>query len=250
MNIEYHQWYSYRLSRMMEFKIYGHSGKAIIVFPSSGGRFYEFEDFKMIDAISSFIQQGLIRVITPDSIDSETWLDHHRYPTDVARQHNAYDAYIIEELVPFIRQHCDLEGRLMATGCSIGAYHAANIFFRHPDVFDAVIALSGIYDARYHVGDNLADFDVYTNSPVDYLKNMTDPYYLNLYRESDIILACGQGAYEEDALRDTRHLQHILAEKNIDAWVDYWGFDVSHDWEWWRKMLPYYLGILKEQNLL
>jgi len=250
MKIEYHNWYSYRLSRMMEFKIYGHAGKPILVFPSSGGRFYEFEDFKMIEAISWFIDNGVVQIVTPDSIDSETWLNHHRYPTDVARHHNAYDAYIVEELVPFIKQHCDVEGGFIATGCSLGAYHAANIFFRHPDVFDSVIALSGIYDARFHVGDNLADFDVYLNSPVDYLKNMSDPYYLGLYRQNDIILACGLGAYEEDAIRDTRHLQSVLNEKGIETWVDFWGNDVSHDWIWWRKMLPYYLGSLKDQHKL
>lgn len=250
MKIEYHNWYSYRLSRMMEFKIYGHSGKPIFVFPSSGGRFFEFEDFKMIESIAWFIENGLVMVITPDSIDSETWLNHQRIPTDRARHHNAYDAYIIEELVPFIRQHTDTEGRFMATGCSMGAYHAANIFFRHPDVFDSVIALSGIYDARFHVGEALSDFDVYTNSPVDYLKNMEDPYYLELYKHSDIILACGQGAYEEDAVKDTRHLGEVLSGKGIEAWVDLWGHDVHHDWVWWRKMLPYYLGILKDQNKL
>lgn len=250
MKIEYHNWYSYRLSRMMEFKIYGHAGKPLLVFPSSGGRFFEFEDFKMIEAISWFIDNGLIRVITPDSIDSETWLNHHRYPSDKARHHNAYDAYIVEELVPFIKQQCDLEGKMMATGCSLGAYHAANIFFRHPDVFDTVIALSGIYDARYHVGEALGDFDVYTNSPVDYLKNMTDPYYLDLYRHSAIIVACGTGAYEEDSIRDTKHLEQVFLHKDIEAWIDLWGSDVNHDWVWWRKMLPYYLGTLHEQSLL
>ena len=250
MKIEYHNWYSYRLSRMMEFKIYGHAGRAVFVFPSSGGRFFEFEDFKMIDAISWFIDNGLIRVITPDSIDSETWLNHHRYPSDKARHHNAYDAYIVEELVPFIKQHCDVEGKMIATGCSLGAYHAANIFFRHPDVFDTVIALSGIYDARYHVGEALEEYDVYTNSPVDYLKNMTDPYYLDLYRNSAIIVACGTGAYEEDSIRDTKHLQSVLVNKGIEAWIDLWGSDVNHDWVWWRKMLPYYLGTLHEQNIL
>lgn len=250
MKIEYHNWYSYRLSRMMEFKIYGHAGKPVIVFPSSGGRFYEFEDFKMIEAIAWFIDNGYIQVITPDSIDSETWLNHHQAATERARHHNAYDAYIVEELVPFIRQHCDTERSLTATGCSLGAFHAANIFFRHPDVFDTVIALSGIYDARIHVGEQLSDFDVYTNSPVDYLKNMSDPYYLTLYRQNDIILACGQGAYEEDALRDTLAMKQILADKQIEAWIDVWGQDVHHDWVWWRKMLPYYLSVLKDQNKL
>ena len=37
----------------------------------------------------------------------------------------------------------------MATGCSMGGYHSFNIFLQHPDVFDKVIALSGVYDTRF-----------------------------------------------------------------------------------------------------
>lgn len=132
----------------------------------------------------------------------------------------------------------------------MGAYHAANIFFRHPDVFDSLVALSGIYDARFHVGDALEDFDVYTNSPVDYLRNMSDHWTLEQYRQNNIIIACGQGAYEEECLRNTRHLQQVLSDKAVPAWIDLWGTDVHHDWVWWRQMMPYYLGKLKEQNRL
>ncbi|MFB0919114.1 MAG: esterase, partial [Clostridiaceae bacterium] len=91
MNITYSKIYSESLGREIEYKIYGHGGKPIIVFPSSGGRFYEYEDFGMVGSISDFIEEGKIILITPDSIDSETWLNYGGYPADRARRHNAYD---------------------------------------------------------------------------------------------------------------------------------------------------------------
>lgn len=250
MHIEQHDYYSYRLGRNMAFKIYGHSGKPILVFPSSGGRYHEYEDFQMIDAISWFIENGYVRVYTVDSIDSETWLNDGKWANDKARFHNAYDKYIVEEFVPYVRLQSGWSYSMMVSGCSMGAYHAANFFFKHPDVFDILIALSGIYDARFFVGDHMEDVEVYLNSPVDYLRGLSDPYYLDRLKENSIIICTGQGEFEADSIRDTRNLEAVLKEKSIEAWVDYWGFDVKHDWEWWRIQMPYYLEKLKEMGKL
>jgi esterase/lipase superfamily enzyme len=234
----------------MEFKIYGHAGKPMVVFPSSGGRFYEYEDFNMIEACKPFIENGLIRVFTPDSIDHETWLNNQGWPGDRARRHNAYDAYIIEEFVPFIRHYTQYGGGLIATGCSMGGYHSVNFFFRHPDVFDTLIALSGIYNARFFVGENIGDFDVYINSPVDYLANLTDHAYLEKFRRNNIIICTGLGMWEEDTIRDTHRMEEVLQAKSVPAWIDYWGHDVDHDWPWWRVQMGYYLGKLHEKGVL
>lgn len=250
MQVDYHSFYSSRLGRQMEFKSYGHSGKPMIVFPSSGGRFYEYEDFKMIEACKHYIDSGQIRVYTVDSIDNETWLNKDKSALDKARRHNAYDSYITEELVPFIRHHNNYYGGIIATGCSMGGFHSANFYFRHPDMFDTVIALSGIYDARFFVGESLNEFDVYINSPVDYIAGLNDDNYLNAYRRGNIVICTGQGAWEDDSIRDTRALEYVLKLKNIPAWIDYWGEDVNHDWDWWRIQMPYFLSKLSEQNKL
>lgn len=250
MHVEHHEYHSHHLNRPMPFKLYGHAGKPVVVFPSSGGRYYEYEDFQMIDAVRSFIDRGKIRIYAADSADRDSWLNKEASPGDRARAHNAYDRYIIEELVPFIRQHAGWQGKLGATGCSMGGFHSANFFFRHPDVFDLVIALSGIYDARFFTGGDLSDTDVYLNSPVDYLKNLEDPFYLDHFREADIMICTGQGAWEDDSVRDTRLLEEVVRGKGIPAWFDYWGDDVNHDWPWWRKQMPYFLGVLEGQGRL
>ncbi len=75
----------------------------------------------------------------------------------------------------------------------------------------------------------------YYHFPLTYLPNLDDPKYLEKYRESQIILCVGQGAWEQESLPDTRNMKRVLEEKQIPVWVDFWGYDVNHDWPWWRK---------------
>jgi esterase/lipase superfamily enzyme len=244
MKIEYSRWWSPALSQDMELKVYGYYGKPILVFPAQGGRFYEYEDFKMIEAVSDFIESGKVKIITVDSIDNQSWANWNAHPADRARRHQDYDAYIINEVIPFIHQSCGNDSTgIITTGCSMGAYHSLNFYFRHPEVFDTVIALSGLYRLNTFIGYYLDD-NVYFNSPIHYLLNLQDDWYLQRYRQGKIIICTGQGAWEDECVADTRTIQHILEAKGIPCWVDYWGHDVNHDWPWWRKMMPYYLDKL------
>ncbi len=241
MNIEYHKWYSPSLGQDMELKVYGYFGKPTLVFPAQGGRFYEFEDFKMVDAIAWYIETGRVKLFTVDSLDNQSWANWPAHPADRARRHEDYDRYIIQEVVPFMRKHCgDYQKPLMTTGCSMGAYHAGNFFFRHPQVFDTLIALSGLFHLAPFVGDYM-DQNIYQNSPLNYLPDLNDPVCLHLLKNNTIIACAGQGAWEEPMLADARRLQKVLYSKDIRAWIDIWGVDVNHDWPWWRKMLPYFL---------
>jgi esterase/lipase superfamily enzyme len=244
MDIEYHKWWSEALQQEMELKVYGTSGKPVVVFPAMGGRFYEYEDFGMVNACQPFIADEVIQIFTVDSLDNQTWAYWEGQPADRARRHEDYDRYIIHEVVPFIRAKNASNAKFLTTGCSMGGYHSANFFFRHPDIFDAVISLSGIFRLNMFIGDYM-DETVFLNSPLSYLPNLEDAWYLDQYRQSKIIICSGQGAWEEAMLEDTLALKRILEGKNIPAWVDIWGYDVNHDWPWWRKMMPYFLGNLE-----
>jgi esterase/lipase superfamily enzyme len=133
---------------------------------------------------------------------------------------------------------------MITTGVSMGAYHAGNFFFRHPDIFDTVIAISGLFQLRMFVGEYMDDL-VYFNNPLFYLPELNDPWYLDQYRSSKIIVCVGQGAWEDAMLADAYELKRILDQKQIRAWIDIWGYDVNHDWPWWRRMMPYFLGKLE-----
>ena len=242
MNIEYHKYWSRNLNRDMEFKLYGHAGKPILVFPTKGGTFHEYEDFGMVEVCRPFIDEGRIRLFAVDSVDHESWLNEGIPLPERPKRHNQYDKYIVEEIVPYIRERCG-NGGMTTHGCSYGAYHCVNIFFRHPDIFDTTIALSGPFHARYCIGDYMDD-NVYYNSPIAFLPNLNDPWYLERFRRGRIVICVGQGYWEDVFLADTRELQRILEEKQIPAWIDIWGHDVAHDWPWWKKMMPYYLNEL------
>jgi esterase/lipase superfamily enzyme len=246
MNIEYHKWWSPSLNQDMELKVYGHAGKPVIVFPAQGGRFFEFEDFGMTGAVNWFIEEGHYQFYTVDSIDNQSWANWNAHPADRAWRHEDYDRYVIQEVAPFVRGRCGEDTLMLSTGVSMGGYHSANFFFRHPDIFDSLISLSGLFQLRMFVGD-YSDENVYLNSPLYYLANMEDPWFLEKYRRSHIVICAGQGAWEEEMNADIHRLRGILESKGIPAWIDLWGQDVNHDWPWWHKMMPYFLGKIMEQ---
>jgi esterase/lipase superfamily enzyme len=241
MHVEYHKWWSPNIGRDMEVKVYGHGGQPVLVFPAQGGRFFDFEDFGMVDACRDLVGSGRVRFVTVDSIDNESWANFDAHPADRGRRHEDYDRYIVAEVVPFIHHHAGSDGSIISTGVSMGGYHAGNFFFRHPWAFAGFVSLSGIFRLRLFVGDYVDDY-VYFNSPLVNLPNLQDPDYLDQYRHGRIIVCAGQGAWEDEMLADAQALKTILDAKAIPNWTDIWGHDVDHDWPWWRRQLPYYLS--------
>jgi hypothetical protein len=66
--------------------------------------------------------------------------------------------YVEDEVVPHIRRCLkNPSARIGVTGASFGAFHAANAFFRRPDLFDTLIGMSGFYDLRGDFGLDPAD---------------------------------------------------------------------------------------------
>ncbi len=244
MHTEYHKWFSERLQRDMELKVYGHHGKPVLIFPTQGGRFHESEDYGITGVLEPFINDGKIKLFAPDSIDYDAWAHPSADVNHRAYWGSMYEGYITHELLPFIRNHCNSnEMTIAVTGFSMGAYHAANFFFKHPFVFDKLIAISGMYDLKPLLGE-YSDDAVYFNSPLFYLRNLSDHNTLEKLRQNHIIIATGQGKWEEDAVADTHEMKAVLEQKSIPARIDFWGYEVDHDWIWWRKMLPYYVGEL------
>ncbi len=248
MNVEYYKEYSFNLGRDMEFKVYGHSGRPILVFPSQDGKFYDYENNGMVEAASDFIESGQIQLFCADSNDVNSWSSTSWDNRWRIEQHEAYYRYICDELCPRI---FDISARsnggsypngIMTTGCSMGASHALNFLLRRPDIFSGCLCLSGVYKASFFFGDYMDDL-VYANSPINYLEGMAyDHPFVEAYRHKDIVLCVGRGAYEEPMQEDTEKIRELFNYKDIPAWIDFWGNDVNHDWPWWRVQLPYYLA--------
>ena len=235
---EYYREYSPTLERDMELKVYGHGGKPVLFIPCQNGRFFDFENFHLTDIWQPYIDDGRCTVFSIDTLDAETWSDPNGDGGWRSWWHEQWMYFIFNEIVPFIRAMLG-DQKVIAYGCSLGATHAANLFFRRPDLFDGLLALSGIYTASYGFG-GYSDERVYLNSPVDYLAGMTPGHpFIEDYNRGRGIIAVGQGAWEIP--ETTFRLRDICAAKGIDVWFDIWGYDSAHDWEWWYRQTAYHI---------
>jgi esterase/lipase superfamily enzyme len=236
MKREYHRWFSSSLERDMELLVFGHSGARVLVFPTSMGRFFQWEDSGMIAALSEHLEKGWLQLFCADSVDAESWYDKGRPPGERAWRHVQYDRYLVNELLPFTREH-NSNSFLICTGTSFGAYHAVNFAFRYPHLVDRVIGLSGLYDSKRFT-DGYSDDNVYFNNPCDFMKNEHEPERLTSLRHMDIILAIGR---DDAACSSNEALSSILWSKNIGHALRIWD-GWAHDWPWWQQMISMYIG--------
>lgn len=242
MQKRYDKIYSPALGRDIEVLSFGHYGAPIIAFPSGGGRYFDFEGNGMIEAVSGLIEAGKIKVYCPDGVDNESWLNRGIDPHWQGVRHNAYQDFIVSNLVPAIRFDChDDNARIALTGCSLGAYHAANFALKFPHIFHYSLCMSGRYDLQTIVGGSGSP-EVYFNDPLAYTANLWGDALHHVQANTHVALVCGQGAWEEKCLTETNRLADMLAAKGISHERDLWGYDVEHHWFWWRKQIVHHLG--------
>ena len=173
MNREYHRWHSPALDRDMELLIFGHAGARVLVFPTSLGKYYEWEDRGMIGVLGEALERGWLQLYCVDSVDAESWYARRSHPGARAWRQVQYDNYLTHEVLPLMGQK-NSNAFTMTAGASFGAYHAANYAFRHPDLIKRTLCFSGIYDIRQWA-DGYHDDNVYYNNPLEYLPNEHDP---------------------------------------------------------------------------
>ncbi|HEV2582594.1 MAG TPA: alpha/beta hydrolase-fold protein [Ktedonobacteraceae bacterium] len=236
MNREYHRWYSRSLDRDMELLVFGHAGARVLVFPTSMGRFFQWEDMGMMATLGERLENGQIQLYCVDSVDGESWYAKQKYPAQRAQRHLQYDSYILNEVVPFSKQR-NGNPFLMSVGTSFGAYHAVNFAFRYPQLVDRCIGLSGFYDIRRFT-EGYSNDDVYYNNPVAFIGNEHDSARLDALRHMDIILAIGRddpscaSTEEQSSVLWSKHIWHAL--RIWDGW--------AHDWPWWKQMIDLYIN--------
>jgi esterase/lipase superfamily enzyme len=221
---------------------YGDYGRPVLAFPSQEGRPQDYEDRGMIGSVAGLIDGGRAKVYCVDSFDSWTWHDDSISLEDRARRHLLYEAWILDQVVPWIHGDCGGFQEIVVTGSSFGAYHAVNFAFRRADLFPAVIAMSGVYDVGVIGWGERAD-TFYFNNPMAYVANLHGDHLDWLRGRLSIVLVCGQGQWEDTtgALESTRQFGSLLAEKGINHEVDLWGYDVPHDWPSWRSQIAHHL---------
>lgn len=221
---------------------YGDWGRPLLVFPSQQGRSWDYENNGMIGALGWLLEGGRLKVYCVDSFDAGSWDMNHLPLEDRAQRHGAYEDWIVNHVVPFIHQDCGGPVEIMTTGCSFGAYHAANFALKRADLFPLAICLSGVYDVRVLGGGPGGDA-VYFNNPVDYVAHMDGGHLDWIRNQVSLLLVCGQGQWEDTtmALESTKQFAGLLASKGIRHEIDLWGHDVPHDWPSWRRQIAHHV---------
>lgn len=236
MQRELTSWYSPSLNQEMPIAAYGHYGFALLLVPTAAADYLEYERFKMIEALSPLIESGKIKVYSINSINNESWLNNQMLPEHKAIRHNQFNEYVFNEVAPFIRNNSSNETLIYTCGASFGALHAMNLFLKKPDTINGAISMSGVYDLTEYT-KGYWDDQVYFNSPVHYIRNLENSWYIDRIRASNHIhIYTGSGSYEDpDA---NRKFSQVLWNKGIWHDLEIWGADVNHDWPTWRAMLP------------
>lgn len=242
MNREYHRWYSPRLQRDMELLVFGHAGAKVLVFPTRDGRFHEYEDLRLVKSLTAKIEAGQLQLWCVDSIDWESFYCFWRHPAERIRRHILFEDYILQEVMPLMRQK-NPHPCTIAHGCSLGAFHATNIAFRHPHLFQKVTAFSGRYDLTLNVetfhdlfGGHY-DENIYFHTPTHFLPNLACGDRLAHLRRLDIEIVIGG---DDPFLGNNRHLSDILSAKGIPHKLRVWE-GRAHRGYHWRRMAPLYL---------
>lgn len=235
MHREFHRWFSPSLQRHMELIIVGHAGARVLVFPTSKGRFYEWEDRQVFSAFHDQVNRGLLQFIAIDSVDSESWYNWNAHPGHRAYRHHQYFEYIRHEVLP-LSWSKNPNPFLMTLGSSFGAFHAMSFGLKYPGTVKRIIGLSGLYNILQFTGGYSDDY-VYFNNPPQFIPHENDPFRLHLLRETDIIIVGGK---EDRLIHSSREMSAVLWNKGIGNALREWD-GWSHDWPYWINMLHLYL---------
>lgn len=241
MNREYHKWYSHHLQRDMELLIFGHAGQAVLFFPTRMARFYDYENWNVVDALRERIDKGQLQLFCVDSIDNESFYNRQLHPSVRIKRHLQYEAYILNEVIPIM--HAKNNGNnLTVAGCSMGAYHAANIALKHPLIFKKAICMSGRYDLTQQIQsfgdlfDGYHDADIYFNMPLQYIANLANGPELTAMQNLEIIFAVGA---IDPFLNNNIEFSRLLNDKGIISRLFIWDY-YAHKPRYWQQMVKLY----------
>jgi esterase/lipase superfamily enzyme len=242
MTREYVSWYSPALRRNMEMLVFGTGGASVLFFPPRMGRFYDYENWRVIETLRSKIVNGYIQVFCVDSNDLQSFYNTLDHPAQKILNHIDYECYIMNEVVPFVQEKNPGAFRITA-GCSLGAFHALNFALKYPGHFDKVVGMSGRYDLTAKIGhyDDLFsgyhDENIYYSTPAQYMKNLEDEKILSRVRAQEIVLVIGR---EDVLFENNRQMHHVLLGKKVQSTLHIWDHEVHHARSW-RQMVSIYL---------
>ncbi|KQR69151.1 esterase family protein [Rhizobium sp. Leaf341] len=242
MNREYLRWYSPRLHRDMELLVFGHRGAKVLMFPTREGRFWEYEALGLVDVLADKVRAGQLQLFCVEGLANESFYARNLPPADRLRRHRALEEYVLNEVLPLMAQW-NPEGATIVHGCSLGAYQAASLVFRHPHLFSKLVAFSGRYDLTLQIEsfddllDGHYDDEVYFHTPTHFLPGLSQTWRLDRLRSVDIVLTIGNA---DPFLDNNLHLSRLLHEMGVHHQLHVWD-GRAHRGQSWRKMAALYI---------
>ncbi len=233
------RWHSTRIGREATLARWGTFGQPVLVFPTAGGDAEEIERMHLVRALAPLIEAGRVKVYSCDSVGGSVWFHKEGSPQHRMWMQNQFHQWVRHEVVPAIRMDCNsADIPIWTTGASIGAFHAAAMVCRFPDVFHRALPMSGTFDLMRFTEATEPTDELRVASPLYFVPHLSGPH-LELLRKRYIHFATGEGKWEN--IGESWKLANILGRKGIPNQVESWGPGVDHDWATWRTMLPKYL---------
>ncbi len=228
------------LARRVHVWAFGEVGMPLIVFPSNAGIAHEWQRAGMIDALAPLLAEGRVKIYCPESNVSASFSGEGSLASRMAH-HEAYERFVLETLVPFVREDCRLaDAPLVATGCSMGALYSALFALKHPEVFPRALCLSGRYRASTF-GRGERSRALYLNDPLAFVPNLEGPALGRVRSRAHLVLVVGRGPHEAGCVPETLEMARALRDRGIPHHLAVWGEDSAHDYAWWRKQARHYL---------
>ena len=226
----------------MELLTFGHSGRAVLFFPTRMARFYDYENWRIIDTMRDRINNGELQIFCVDSMDAESFYNQNIHPSTRIIRHLQYEQYIVNEVLLLMKTK-SRQKRFEVAGCSMGAYHAVNLAMKYPCLFNKVVGMSGRYDLTSQLQDfndlfdGYHDENIYFNMPLQFVANLHDDYILNAISSIEIILAIGEA---DPFLSNNQQFSELLYRKGVSNQIHIWDND-AHRPRYWRQMVQLYL---------
>ncbi|MHC4956413.1 MAG: alpha/beta hydrolase-fold protein [Planctomycetota bacterium] len=219
------------MDREVEFFWFGESGRPLVMFPTSMGRYSENAERGLVGTLREYLDAGSLQVCTIDAYNDESWGNDDISPQEKIQRHDRYDRFLAEEMMPMVIERAGSDN-LAVYGASQGGYHAANFACRHPDMVNRCIAFSGVFDNRRML-DGYFDELAYFHCPAASVPNM-DEEWVNRLRTVEWILATGEN---DSVVEETRNFSKVLSQKGIDNFIEIWPGVFGHDWPFWEEHL-------------
>jgi esterase/lipase superfamily enzyme len=236
MRRDVYGWHSPRMGMHMPIARYGHWGRPVLLIPTWQSDFLESERQGLISAVAHHLEAGRFTLFCINSVSPLSWCNDSIPVPEKARRQALFASYLEEEVVPHIRESTQSpDVRPVIGGASFGAFFAATALFRRPDLFSALLGMSGFYELGSLLQGH-SDENVYFHNPGWFVPNLPEGEHLHRLRtQVQVELLTGQGAWEHP--QASVDFSRTLHGKGIPHRLEVWGHDMAHDWPTWRRML-------------